>query len=125
MCTVSFLPNKDGGFVFTSNRDEAVSRKTSPPEIYNYNGVKVLCPKDDLAGGTWIGVSSKSRLVCLLNGGFVKHERKNNYRHSRGKIVIDFLVVGDYKKVLNSYDLNDIEPFTLIILDWQNALEMF
>ena len=69
MCTVSFLPKGNNDFVFTSNRDEAILRGTTEPIIYDVNGTKILCPKDKVASGTWIGVSDKNRLVCLLNGG--------------------------------------------------------
>lgn len=125
MCTVSFVPKGNNDFVFTSNRDEAISRKTAAPKMYEIEGEKVLCPKDKVAGGTWIGVSGKQRLVCLLNGGFVKHQRKKEYRHSRGKVVNDLLVVDDFRKELIVYDLNNIESFTLIVLDWSDSLVMY
>lgn len=125
MCTVSFIPKGNDDFVFTSNRDEAISRKTIVPKMYQVDGEKVLCPKDEVAGGTWIGVSGKQRLVCLLNGGFVKHQRKNKYKHSRGKVVNDLLLTNDFRKELAVYDLLNVEPFTLIVLDWSNSLVMY
>lgn len=122
MCTVSYLPQENGNFVFTSNRDEAISRKTIAPKVYSNDGVKVLMPKDQVAGGSWIGVSDKKRLVCLLNGGFEKHARKVSYRHSRGKVVNDFLHTDDFKAMLDGCDLENIEPFTLIVIDWSHDL---
>ena len=44
-----------------------------------------------MAGGTWIGLSDKKRLVCLLNGGYEIHEREASYRVSRGVIVKEVL----------------------------------
>lgn len=125
MCTVSYLPQKDGNFIFTSNRDEAINRITIPPKVYLREDVKILMPKDELAGGTWIGVSDQKRLVCLLNGGFEKHVRKNHYRHSRGKVVSDFLLVQDCQVLLSDYDLSNIEPFTLVMLDWSQSLVIY
>ena len=78
-----------------SNRDEAVSRKTIPPKLYEENEVSLVYPKDEVAGGTWIGSSSKNRLLCLLNGAFVKHDRKSSYKKSRGIIVKELLGVSD------------------------------
>jgi len=125
MCTVSYLPKENNDFVFTSNRDEAVSRITIPPRLYEGGGFKVVCPKDGVADGTWIGISSKNRLVCLLNGAFEKHLRKAKYKHSRGKVVKDFLEVDDYKKLLCDYDLVGVEPFTLLVIDWSISLTVY
>ena len=78
MCTVTFLPLGNTDFILTSNRDEQRLRETLPPKIYEEDGVEMLFPKDKVAGGTWIGTSSKKRLVCVLNGGFIKHKRKES-----------------------------------------------
>ena len=51
----------------------------------------MIFPKDELAGGTWIGASEKNTVICLLNGGFQNHKRQPEYRHSRGVVVKDFL----------------------------------
>ena len=75
MCTVTYLPLENEGFILTSNRDESHIRKTIPPKKYVENGVELAYPKEQLAGGTWIGASTKNRLVCLLNGAFKKHVR--------------------------------------------------
>lgn len=91
MCTVTFLPINSSDFILTSNRDEQISRETLPPKIYVENSVEMLFPKDKLAGGTWIGVSNKNRLVCVLNGAFKKHTKKDNYLKSRGLIAKELL----------------------------------
>ena len=125
MCTVSFLPRPNGGFVFTSNRDEAILRPTIEPKIYTINDIKVLFPKDMVAGGTWIGLSEKNRLVCLLNGGNEKHVRKDSYRCSRGVVVSDILLADNCVLAMENYNLNEIEPFTLIVLDWEKVLTIY
>lgn len=122
MCTVTYLPLGKNDFILTSNRDESPMRKTLFPAVYDEQGVKLLYPKDELAGGTWIGVSEKKRLVCLLNGGFEKHQRKSSYRMSRGLIVKQLLTSNDMLNYVKSIDLYDIEPFTIVLIDWDVEL---
>lgn len=125
MCTVTLIPQGKNDFILTSNRDEAPNRKTLPPEFYTHNGVKLLYPKDELAGGSWIGVSENKRLLCVLNGGFVAHERQAPYRLSRGVVLKELLTAIDIVEAINTYDLNEIEPFTLIIAEWNSSVQFF
>lgn len=125
MCTLTFIPKGETEFIITSNRDEAVVRKTIPPRVYIQNGIKLLFPKDELAGGTWIGASSKKRLICLLNGGFKPHVRKNEYRKSRGVVVTDLLKAESTVAAIEVYDLSDIEPFTIVTIDWSETLKLY
>ena len=118
MCTVTFIPLLNKGFVLTSNRDESKLRETLPPEKYLENGVELTYPKDKIAGGTWIGTSSKQRLICVLNGAFVKHSRKAPYKKSRGVIAKDILVQDNFELYIYKLDLTNIEPFTSVIVDW-------
>ena len=125
MCTVTYLPLGKNNFMLTSNRDETPLRKTLPPNNYMEEGVKLTYPKDKLAGGTWIGVSEKKRLVCLLNGGFRIHKRKGNYRMSRGIIVKNILSTKNAVAFINNFNFDDIEPFTLILVDCHKDLETY
>ncbi len=118
MCTVTYLPLKNGDFILTSNRDETPLRKTISPKKYLENDVELTYPKDELAGGTWIGTSNHNRLVCLLNGGFKNHVRNTHYTLSRGVIVKNILSVDNPVNYINNFNFNAIEPFTLILLDW-------
>lgn len=123
MCTVTFIPLGDNNFILTSNRDEDSSRKTISPKEYTEDGVVLTYPKDALAGGTWIGLSNKKRLVCLLNGGFKKHKREDSYKVSRGVVVKDLLKVDDVIPFINEYNFNNIEPFTVVLVDWKRTLQ--
>lgn len=122
MCTVTYLPLGDDSFILTSNRDETPLRKTIPPKKYVENGVGLIYPRDELAGGTWIGTSNNKRVVCLLNGGFVNHARKKYYKMSRGIIVKNILSTDNAIVYINEFDFTDIEPFTLILIDWNDQL---
>lgn len=125
MCTVTFLPIGDSDFILTSNRDEQPTRETIAPKEYVEDGVKLTYPKDKLAGGTWIGLSDKNRLVCLLNGGFESYEREAFYKMSRGIIVKAILKSDDFETYITTFDFNGIEPFTIVLLDWSVKLNAY
>ncbi len=125
MCTITFVPKSDKDFILTSNRDEAPGRQTFPPKIYLEEGVRLLYPKDALAGGSWIGISERKRVVCLMNGGFVAHQRKSSYRKSRGLVVKELLISVDIIKEIENYNFEGIEPFTVVLVDWGNGLRLF
>jgi hypothetical protein len=123
MCTVTIVPQGKNNFILTSNRDEVPNRVSIPPNFYSIDGVKTLFPKDVQSDGTWIGVSAQDRLICVLNGGFCRHERKSHYKKSRGIVAKDFMVCDDIENLVSDYDFIDIEPFTMVIVDWQNDLK--
>ena len=123
MCTVTYIPLKENDFILTSNRDESPNRIPLQPEFYEIDGTRALFPKDTDAGGTWIGASDKQRVLCLLNGGFSLHERASSYRKSRGLIVRELLVSDAIEDAIRQYDFIGIEPFTLVIVDWENELK--
>ena len=125
MCTVTFLPLTKNGFILTSNRDENPFRETIAPSNYDEIGVEMCFPKDKIAGGTWIGTSSKKRLICVLNGAFKKHERKKIYKKSRGVIAKEILSEDNVIEYIENLDLQGIEPFTLVIVDWNDGLSLF
>ena len=125
MCTVTYLPLGNNNFMLTSNRDETPLRKTIPLKTYEENGVELTYPKDALAGGTWIGTSSKNRLACLLNGGFTNHKRNHYYKMSRGIIVKNILSADNGVAYINNFNFLDIEPFTLILVDYHLQLEAY
>ena len=116
MCTVTFIPQPKG-YILTSNRDESALR--SPQEISTElrNDQQLIFPRDKAAGGTWICLSSKDRLVCLLNGAFERHQRRLPYRKSRGIMVFEFFDFPHATDFFAQYDFDNIEPFTMIIYD--------
>lgn len=129
MCTVTYIPINKTDFILTSSRDVPfVREKALFPKEYLEDDIPVFYPKDGKAGGTWIGKSSKKRLICLLNGGFKNHylttPSNTKYRKSRGIIVLDLLKESDINSALSEIDLNNIEPFTLVIVDWNNDLQL-
>jgi uncharacterized protein with NRDE domain len=124
MCTVSFIPVKDKFFI-TSNRDEKYSRKTAAaPGMFVHNGQKLYFPKDTDAGGTWIVMKENGDAAVLLNGAFICHKAEPPYRLSRGIILLDIISTDRPSVTFTKIDLQDIEPFTLVLLE-NNCLYEF
>lgn len=121
MCTVSFVAIHDK-IIITSNRDEKTVRPGAiSPRSYTVNGKNLVFPKDPQAGGTWFAADNEATIVVLLNGANEKHEVQDAYRKSRGLIVLDMLSSVSPKEFWDVIDLENIEPFTLILLQ-NNAL---
>jgi uncharacterized protein with NRDE domain len=115
MCTVSFVYSQDK-IIITSNRDEKVIRPNAiPPKEHTINGKSIFFPKDPKAGGTWFAVDVYGTVLVLLNGAEEKHEVKLPYRKSRGLIVLDIISSESPKDFWSQIDLENIEPFTLIL----------
>jgi len=125
MCTVTYVPLGNSDFILTSSRDIPFSRKKAEhPKLVHEDGADLCYPKDGKAGGTWIGTSNKKRLICLLNGAFEYHTSRTSYSRSRGLIVKELLKANDIRKGLETVDLEDVEQFTLTIVDWNTSLEL-
>ena len=122
MCVLTYIPTKNDGFLFTSNRDESVLREAAfPPRKYELEGRYVFFPKDPVGGGTWIASCDRFTL-CLLNGGLEKHILAPPYRQSRGRIILDFYKYQNFDTFAQNYQFEGIEPFTLIVIDRSNNL---
>lgn len=123
MCTVSFIPGKNG-CVITSNRDEHTSRPSSfEPKEAMVNGCRVIYPKDPKAGGTWFAINENGVVVVLLNGAFEKHVSKGGYARSRGLIVLDVISSETPLSYVKEIDLFNIEPFTLVLFEKDTLLQ--
>ncbi len=120
MCTVTFIPTKEG-FFLTSSRDERMDRRTVPPLSYMHDGEKLIYPKDELSGGTWIAVSPMGRAACLLNGAFINHDKLKGYTKSRGLVLLESFKYKSTPEFIVSTDFNNIEPFTLLTLDYESG----
>lgn len=124
MCTVSFVCNNDQ-VIITSNRDEKVIRPDAiPPKSYTCNGKNVVYPKDPKAGGTWFVVDAEGTVLVLLNGGTAKHKVQFLYRKSRGLIALDIICSNSPKDFWLQINLEDIEPFTLVLYQGKKLYEL-
>lgn len=113
MCTVTYVPQGANQYILTTNRDEAPGR--SPAGIDREG--PLIFPRDTAAGGTWVAASADNRLVCLLNGAYLQHERNPPYRLSRGMMALDFFSYKTAVDFFGQFDFTNIEPFTMVIFD--------
>lgn len=121
MCTVTYLPYKDKIYI-TSNRDERPTKGgTIAPTVKNFSSGKILFPSSSQNGGTWVGIHNNGNAMVLVNGAFAPHIRKDEYRKSRGLIFLEIFDTDNPVKKFNEIDLQDIEPFTLIVWLKQNG----
>ena len=84
MCTLVLLLRPGELLAVSGNRNELLSRPASGPGVSD----GVLAPRDELAGGSWLGLNRHGLFVCVTNrrGAMVDPSRK-----SRGLLVIEAL----------------------------------
>ncbi len=124
MCTVSFAV-ANGKIIITSNRDEKVLRPNAiEPRKYTINNKNIIFPKDPKAGGTWFAVDENGTVLVLLNGASVKHKVQLPYRKSRGLIALDMISSFSPKDSWTTIDLENIEPFTLILFQNKELFQL-
>jgi len=117
MCTVTYIPAKDGVYI-TSNRDEQGGRPSAAePAIVAGRTGRLLFPRDTRAGGSWFVVHERGAVLVLLNGAGERHIPQPPYRKSRGLILLDLAESLDSFFEFKMVNLNGIEPFTLILLE--------
>lgn len=108
MCTLTYLPTANG-YTVTQNRDESPHRG-SP--IFPNRKDNVLFPKDPDGEGTWMATNGET-VICVLNGGFVPHERKLPYKHSRGLLPLMLFAKKELELTLS--EAQGLEPFSVFI----------
>ncbi|MBP6022475.1 NRDE family protein [Ferruginibacter sp.] len=124
MCTVVFVPGTNK-YYFASLRDEDPKRaKAVTPTLQSNNEVMYLSPVDPVGGGTWIGVNEMGHVIILLNGGFEKHQVGGPYLKSRGVIVKELLGVAMPVVDWMLMDMENIEPYTLIVWADNNLFQL-
>ncbi len=124
MCTVSYI-SINGKRYLTSNRDEHISRPAAlKPNEELVNNCRVLYPKDPKAGGTWFAVNENGVTAVLLNGAFQRHLPGAAYRLSRGVVLLNIVSNAAPAFHFERIELNAIEPFTIILLEHQQLLEL-
>ena len=87
MCTLSIIKISGGGYRAVQNRDEQRSRGQAYPPAWRTleSGVRVQCPTDSDAGGTWIAVNDAGVTTGVLN--FQTGGKSNPHAsQSRGEI---------------------------------------
>ncbi len=100
-----------------ANRDEEVDRPASPPEVIDADP-PVVAPRDEKAGGTWIGYNEAGVLAAITNR-WTDTDREGE--RSRGLLVRDALAERSAEHAARTVErelqARAYDPFNLLICD--------
>lgn len=116
MCTLALVRGMSTRFplVIAANRDESLTRPSTPPLLWPAP-IRFVGGRDELAGGTWLGVNAQGLVVGLTNHW--TGEIPDPQRASRGGVVHDLLAAPDLDALRSALALRDprsTNPFLLI-----------
>lgn len=124
MCTVVILrrPGHDWPLVFAANRDEMTGRPWLPPGRHWPDRPEVTAGRDELAGGTWLGLSDLGVVAGVLNRPGSLGPRPG--MRSRGELPLEAIDHADAREAAAA--LAAIEPasyrsFNLVVADARTA----
>ena len=124
MCTfiLAWQVFEDAPVVAAANRDEALDRPSEGPGLREWDA-RVVAPRDETAGGTWLGYNEHGVLVAITNRWLdddVPGER------SRGLLVRDALGAPSaedaVRYVERELDQRTYDGFNLVVADSNAAL---
>jgi uncharacterized protein with NRDE domain len=122
MCLIVFA-NDVGDYVLAlaANRDEDYRRETLPAHYWK-DALSVFGGRDAVAGGTWLGLSTRGRLAAVTN---VRRAGASRGRLSRGDLCRDFLVGNDAALPYSTAVLSDRAEyggFNLLVHDGERLI---
>src|SRR3954470_15600289 len=124
MCTVVILrrPGHAWPVILGANRDEMLNRPWLPPARHWEDRPDVIGGKDELAGGSWMGLNDTGVVACILNrfGTLGPADGKR----SRGELVLEALDHPDpagQAEALSEIDPAAYRPFNMVIADNRDA----
>lgn len=116
MCTLVAFHRiwDDLPLVVAVNRDEAYDRPSAPPAWIDRDPA-VLLPRDERAGGTWMGATAAGLWVGLTN----RRGAERPDRRSRGLLTLELLKAADPAAVVERIERLDrpYNPFNLVAGD--------
>ena len=122
MCTLIAFHRvwEDTPLVIAVNRDEAYDRPASPP-AQTGSDPAILMPRDERAGGTWMGATDRGLWVGLTNR---RGEEEDPARRSRGLLCVDLLGAPDPEAVGAAVAAlgQPYNPFNLVVGDRETLL---
>lgn len=124
MCTVGLCYRvfEQAPVVVAANRDEALDRPSAGPQWWSpEDGVPFFAPKDEVAGGTWIGLNTHGVFVGITNRFMAPSVPQ---RTSRGVLVtraLSALTAQLAAERVLQWDPEDINPFHVLIADPHTA----
>src|SRR5690606_37967279 len=124
MCTLVILlrPGHEWPVIIGANRDEMTNRPWSPPARHWPERPHVVAGRDDLAGGSWLGLNDDGVVAGIMN-------RMNTLgpqtgKRSRGELVLEALDHADARtaaEALADLDGNAYRAFNMVIADNRDA----
>ncbi|MET0153058.1 MAG: NRDE family protein [Candidatus Binatia bacterium] len=123
MCTLAIYVRAFSAYplVVAANRDEFFARPTSPPTILDPT-IGIFGGRDDVAGGTWLGVNRGGLVAALLNRR--TSDPVDPARRSRGQLCLDMLRTDSAAAARASLDRENAaayNPFNLLVADRRDA----
>lgn len=124
MCTLVVASHvfRDRPLVVVANRDEQLDRASSPPLRWDQG---FFAPRDEVAGGTWLGVNDHGVFVGITNrylGG------RDATRASRGEIVVHALGLSSARAIhdaMRTVDPKRYNGFHLVYADERDVFATF
>lgn len=120
MCTLLLLrrPSHRWPILIAANRDEMRERPSSPPARHWPDRPSVTAGRDDLAGGSWLGINDEGLVAAIMNrpGSLGPDPGKR----SRGELVLEALDHAEAAvaaEALRHIDPQAYRPFNLILTD--------
>jgi uncharacterized protein with NRDE domain len=124
MCTLIAVvaASPSAPLLIAANRDERTTRPARPPFLWPaQGGPRFVAPRDEQAGGSWLGLSERGLFVGITNRAGVPLDPS---RRSRGALVIDALrapSAGALHARLAGLDPRSFNPFHLFYADRRAA----
>ncbi len=123
MCTLAIYVRAFAAYpvVVAANRDEFYSRTTSSPGVLD-SSAGIFGGRDDVAGGTWLGVNRHGLVAALLNRR--TSEPADPAHRSRGQLCLDMLrseSASAARGLLNRERARAYNPFNLLVADSRDA----
>jgi uncharacterized protein with NRDE domain len=124
MCTLAILrrPGHAWPLILAGNRDEMKSRPWTAPGRHWPERPEIVAGRDDLAGGSWVGVNDHGVVACALNRRGTLGPAQG--KRSRGELVLDALDCADARDaadMIADLDAGAYRPFNLFLADDRDA----
>src|ERR1700722_14617313 len=98
MSTIIILNHihKDFPLIIAANRDEDYGRPSGPVQVLTNEPHIIIGGRDEVKGGTWLGVNKASLFAAITNQGV----KDNTKETSRGQIVLDVLKCASLEEMI-------------------------
>lgn len=123
MCTLlaAVHVHPDYPLLVAANRDERLDRRASGPRAWTDGPIPFVAPRDEVAGGTWLGVNARGLFVAVTNrfGAL-----RDGARRSRGQLVVEALGHPSAEALhgwLAQLEFGAFNPFHLLYADRSHA----